>query len=267
MEHDAQKNSIDFFKKQIALEAEQSNSIKIWAMILFTINQTFSRIKLVHFLAITAMVIGSILVADYVHHSDTRAVLEKNQQEFNQAEQVKKESKVQAEATLTAEKQALVVKQQVEAIAKITPDQMNSIKAYITKIRDKEIAKLNEVYWTYVFINNTDKSLNMEMVNKIVRDQINVVNSFYKNRLFEVTSTYDFVKAGHVELVSPTHDNADGLEKVIIWETLAKTDSAPYLPTTEKIVAESTQFLRSPVKLNQYLEENKAMIENNKIFK
>lgn len=267
MEHDLQKNSIEFFRKQIDLEKEKNNSVKIWVMILFTVHQVFSRIKLFHFAVVAAIIIGSIFTADYILHSDSRAILNKNQQEFNHSQQLKNAAIEQIQAKINADKQIILLKQKIEAIEKITPDQMNLIKAYITKMRDKEIVNLNEVYWTYVFINNNDRSMNMESVNKTVRDQMNVVNNFYKNRIFEINSAYTFVKSGHLELISPTYDNADALDKLITWDTLTKTESAPYLATTDTIVADSTQYLRSPAKLNKYLEENKAMIESNKMFK
>ena len=266
MEHDPRKGSIDFFKK-IDLEQEKNNSVKIWAMILFTVYHVFSRIKLFHFFGGAAIIISSVFTADYFLHSDSRAILNKNQQEFNHSQQIKNSAIEQVQAKINADKQVILVKQKIESIEKITPHQMNLIKTYMTKMRDKEILKLNEVYWTYFFINNNDRSMNMKFVNKLVRDQINVVNNFYKSRIFEITSAYDFVKAGHVELISPTYDNADALDKLINWNTLTKTDSAPYSEATDSIVADSTKYLKSPEKLNKYLEENKAIIESNKMFK
>ncbi len=82
-------------------------------MILFTLNQTFSRIKLVHFLAIAAIMVGSVFAIDYIRQSDSRAVLEKSRQEFNQSQTAQKTLLVQEQEKINLNKEAEIKKQKM----------------------------------------------------------------------------------------------------------------------------------------------------------
>lgn len=273
MNFERNKNNIDFFKELPKAEKAPSAFIQRLAKTKLTTYKLVGQIRPERVVQI-GLVLGIILciwlIAQGIHTKNVRKTQDKMV-----AQQIEKNKEAQSLAIAQLEKDKQIKadeinntaqKQQISIVKTMTDGQIESIKSHILKVQNKELIRLSELYWTMVFINENDTKMDMEQANISVRQQFNTVNTFYSERIREITSTYQFIKGNHLELIKPTHDGLNSTDRILYWDNAAKNNDLSFLDSTDKFISDGSKYLKNPEKLAKYLDDHRALINSKKLL-
>lgn len=257
-----------FSEKNITINKDTDKFTKFCAMFLYTVQKVFTpKVMVIFFLGI----ISSILAYNYMMYSDVskkqvqaelitkEQQLLKEKREFALAEETKTAKEIQQDAIMDEGR--------YNVIKNIPEEVIVETLTYIDSVQAQELKKLNTLYWSMVYINENETSLNMEVVNSEIQKNIFSIKSHYASRKKDVVENYALIKLGEYKSVPRTYDNMSGAKVLLTWINYRSSKSEIYQPDTEVKYAEWMKYLKKPQNLAAYLEKNKNMIETTGFIK
>lgn len=258
---EAKENAINFFKsKKIEVKTSdikiESNLIKINKTILQFIKRQFTYDN-AKCLALAGSVLACIITFGwlFVRTAVNIAEEEKVKLQVEQIEKIALDKKVLAQKAFMYQK-----------IEQLNQDDIEKTISFINSIEEQQINQLVNLYWSMVYLKENKRDINMKIVNSKIKKTINVVQSHYANRRYEVLTTYEFVKNKQRDSIGHTYDKQDSLVIVYNWIINQKLGKVEPLNVTKEITSDWMELINNPKELMKYLEANKDNIEKSKSF-
>lgn len=247
------KLAFNFFKELTQADVKTSSPfiLRMWAMFLFTqysIFKLITGIKKTTVLFLLGSVIAGFATTSYL---GTRSIrLQENL----------------VQSGINKQKETILQKQRIEFVKDFDEKKIQAIQTHLLITKEIEIKKIVNLYWTIVYIDKEEHALNMPRSTEDVQRQILKINNFYANRVIEVGESYNLIKKGSPDLIRLTHDNENPLEKIITWDNITKSSTFTFLHSTDQLITNWKKEVQNPVKLAQYLDTNKVLIDSRKVF-
>lgn len=256
-----QENAFDFFKKKdIHINKDSSKPARYTAMALYTLSKVATPKNIVYTVIGAMIFTAPIKYFNHQEHAEKIAKQEeqrKAQQEFEDSklEMQKKSLKLAAEVETDKELYKLIKKFPAEGV--------NSTIDFINETQEKELKRLNTLYWTMVYMSQADDEpeINMEVVNEQIQKNIARIKEHYANRKNEILLTYSLVQSDQTNGIERTYDEQSAAKTLISWVGYTRTKADINQPETDQLYAQWMKILKNPTALAQYLQENKVMIE------
>lgn len=229
------ENSLDFFSQGKIEKIEKTSTIQVlFAMLLYTLHQTFNIKRLIKLGMFAAFVFGM--------YSWISSHYEKNAQEEKMA--------------------AMVYKENINIVNGFSQEKMNEAIAYLDASRDKEIARLTQTYWIIKYLDK-EGDLYGNVTHGIQEIQAAIVKAkeHYASRKLEVAKTYNLVKEKKYDFIKPTYDDKQPLS-VVVELVNAKNLNLEYVtPNSAKVIQGFMAQVEDPEKLNVYFAENQEKMK------
>lgn len=234
------ENSLDFFTQGKIEQVKSNSTIHVmYAMFLYTIYKTFNFKSLSKIALIIALGFGIYYVNKLMDVSNQKDAIHQSE----------------------------VFKENVENVSKITPQKIAETVVFLDNARDKEIARLTQMYWIIKYLDkkgdlyNHFKSAINELQQAIVK-----AKDHYAKRKLELVQTYSLVQQKKYSMLKQTYDDKNPLG-VVISLVNANTLKSDYVTQeSAKVIQENMEKVVNPEELNIYLANNKDKMKQELII-
>lgn len=229
------ENSLDFFKQsKIEQFNTKSNIHVIYAMFLYTMYKIFN-IKILVKLAFLGVFIYCVFGA-FQYFSDGE----------------KKDEAMQA----------VLFKENVENVSKISQSQINETLVFLDNARNKEINRLTQLYWIVKYIDSKGNlDGNIKYAINDIQKAIVETKDHYANRKLELVQTYNLVQQKKYNFLTNSYDDKNALS-IVVALVNANNMKADYVTAdSAKLIQKFMAEVNQPEELNVYLANNKEKMK------